>query len=215
MSKIIIDVIGILGVGKSTFCEHLHKLISHATLIHEPVDKWLQIKDKNTGMSLLDTFYNDKKRWTYTFENIAFITRLDALMNVIDDPNISVIIMDGSLVTDKNVYAQTLHDTGFMNSLEWECYNIWNNFYEKHVKQHKVYYVYLHCDPNIIMERVKNRGRQGEKNLDIEYFIGLQKGHDDWLIKDKISNVLTFDFSCSENSEDYNNILKQVVSLVE
>lgn len=214
MSKVIIAILGCLGIGKTTFVKNLQKLIPHAIYVDEPVDKWINLKNKETGKDLLKTYYDDKPRWAYTFQNIAFITRLNLLIEALDRKDYNAVVMDGTLATDKNVYAQMLYDDGLMDSLEWEAYNIWEHFYESHVKTNKIYYVYLRCDPNIILERVKSRNRPQEQNVDITYLNKVQQKHDEWLHSKKESNVFTFDFSCEENSKEYNLILQQVAHLL-
>ena len=44
-------------------------------IIQEPVDEWLNLKDKN-GKNILDCFYSDFKKWSFAFQINAFHTRI-------------------------------------------------------------------------------------------------------------------------------------------
>lgn len=213
MSKTIVSIFGSLGVGKTTLDTHLRKVIPEALYVDEPVDKWLEIKDDD-GTNLLDVFYKDKKRWSYTFQNVAFITRLNALINALANPNHDIIIMDGSIASDKNIYAQMLRDDGQINKLEWEAYNIWETFYQNNIQKNEIYYVYLKCDPKIIKQRVLKRGRPEELDISIEYLQKLEEYLNRWAKGIDPKHLLVCDFSCDENSEDYEKILKQISDLI-
>ena len=79
---IIISIDGNIGSGKSTLINILKdefRFDENIIFLDEPVNEWLQINDGTTN--ILDYFYNDKKRWAYTFQNLAFITRSKLLIN--------------------------------------------------------------------------------------------------------------------------------------
>lgn len=211
--KTIIAILGNIGVGKTTLTKHLQDELSNSLLIQEPVDQWLKIKDPETGENILQRFYQDKKRWTYTFENIAFITRLMRLIEALQSDQ-STIILDGSLATDKNIFAQMLHQDGFMDPLEWQAYNLWNNFYQHYVMQHRIIYVYLKTDPQIALQRIHHRGRPEEKNIKIDYLTKLDQQYEQWLQTKPLDHVLKFDCTCEETSEDYLHMIKQIIQIL-
>ena len=75
MTTHIFTVEGTIGAGKTTLLERLQKEWPEATILLEPVGTWMSIRDRD-GTSLLDHFYADKKRWSYTFQTAAFLTRI-------------------------------------------------------------------------------------------------------------------------------------------
>jgi deoxyadenosine/deoxycytidine kinase len=188
--KIIISIEGNIGVGKSSFIELLKKNLNEEKYeyIPEPVDEWLSLKDEN-GKNLLQTFYEDKKRWGYTFQNIAYLTRMNKIIDAIQKSNKDFIILDRSLSADLNTFTKMLYEEGSMNELEWNAYNMWNNFFDqKFGKDIEHLIVYLRCDPEISYERSKKRNRNEEKEIPLEYFKKLNKYHEDWLMrKEKVS----------------------------
>ena len=64
---------GNMGSGKSEFMELLHKLFDdNITCRKEPQYKWKCTQhSKECTSNLLDLFYSDTKRWSYTFETSA------------------------------------------------------------------------------------------------------------------------------------------------
>ena len=67
---------GNVGSGKSTFLKLLEK--NGYKIILEPVDEWTQLKNKD-DKNLLENFYADQERYAYTFQSIAFRTRIKNL----------------------------------------------------------------------------------------------------------------------------------------
>ena len=101
MNPIIISIEGNIGSGKSTLLKLLKERISKWTFLSEPIEEWLKIKDNQD--TILNLFYQDK-RWSYAFQNLAFLTRTEQL-----EKNISqnkIIITERSIETDRNVFQK-------------------------------------------------------------------------------------------------------------
>lgn len=206
----IVSIEGNIGVGKTTFINKLRNIdISDVEFINEPVNEWLNLKDEN-GNNFLDIFYKDMKRWGYTFQNLAYITRMRNVVEKLMVPNNRYVITDRSIETDKNVFAKMLHDDKIMDDLEWNIYNYWNNFFETYIKKttkHNV--IYLKSSPEIAMERIKKRGRIEEATIPFDYIKKLSNYHDDWLIDGNSCNVLVLD--CNQDFENNEEILNDFI----
>lgn len=222
MTKLVISIEGNIGTGKTSFLNSLkNKLSDVAEFIYEPVNEWLDIKDEN-GKNLLDIFYGDKKRWGYTFQNVAYITRMNNLVNMINSTQKNIIIIDRSLSADLNTFAKMLYNDGFISQLEWNAYNKWNDFfnhnYGKNIKQHTIY---LRCDPQVSFERTKIRSRDEEKSIPLEYLKELHLYHDLWLLKDNkpADNTLLLDVNRDfvndgERFEELFGVVKEYITKV-
>ncbi len=66
MEPIIISLDGNIGAGKSTLLNAIRERISEINYVDEPVGQWTVLKNTE-GKNLLELFYEDKKRWAYTF----------------------------------------------------------------------------------------------------------------------------------------------------
>ena len=119
MSKpLIISIEGNIGSGKSTFIKKLEEHWNSSLqldekkifFLSEPVDEWLTIRDENDE-HILSKFYNDQEKYSFTFQMMAYITRLVLLRENIkqNKPN-SLAISERSLYSDKHVFAKMLYD---------------------------------------------------------------------------------------------------------
>jgi deoxyadenosine/deoxycytidine kinase len=130
-SPIIITLDGNIGAGKSTLLEAIRTNVPSVTVIPEPVGEWLTMTNEK-GESLLSLFYADKRRWAYTFQNCAILTRLMDTMKILkeyeaDTSKPRIIITERSVLTDRYVFAEMLHKQGIIEQLEWNLYLKWLN----------------------------------------------------------------------------------------
>lgn len=202
--KTVISIEGNIGVGKSTFTNLLKKYFNNCQIVSEPVDIWINLKD-NDNNSILGLFYKDINRWAYTFQNIAYITRMMKITDAIKSDN-DIIFLDRSLGTDKNVFAKMLYDDKILSDIEYNMYNMWCDFYSKYIDNNDNYIIYLKCTTSVAYERIKKRGREEEKNISLEYLEKLHKYHEEWLLNKE--NVLIVDCDKEfENDEVYQKVI--------
>jgi deoxyadenosine/deoxycytidine kinase len=205
MDKIIISIDGNIGVGKSSFINLLKEQFD-AEYLSEPVDEWISLKDED-GVNLLQTFYNDKKRWGYTFQNIAYITRMNKLVNAIKTSDKRFIIIDRSLEADLNTFAKMLYDGGEMTLLEWNAYNLWNRFYYQHFGEgYQHFVVYLNCQPEVAKLRTMIRCREEEEGIPLTYLQSLNDYHNDWLLPGGIPEPTTLVLDCNHDFVNDSNV---------
>lgn len=211
--KIIISIEGNIGVGKSTFIDILKTkwdMDGGCEVISEPVDIWTNLINSD-GKNILQTFYEDVPRWAYSFQNVACITRMMKMEDIIRTSDSKYIFLDRSLGTDKNVFEAMLHDNGQLNQIEHSMYNLWCDFYHKYVRsQSNQIYIYLKAKPETCAQRIKKRGRVEEESISLEYLRGLNDYHDKWLQNEQ--NVIIID--CEEEFEidedKHNQMINQI-----
>ena len=63
---------GNIGAGKSTLLQLIKEQLPHISVALEPVDDW---QKQIYGQSLLTNFYQNGKRWAYTFETFTMMNR--------------------------------------------------------------------------------------------------------------------------------------------
>ena len=183
MSHIIISLDGNIGAGKSTLLSEIRKSIPDLRVVDEPVGQWTALKN-NTGKNLLELFYEDKKRWAYTFQNCAILTRLKNIKEAVEELDANgkgpqVILTERSVLTDKYVFAQMLRDSGDIDDLEWELYDSWFSIFSK---QHQVNgIIYLSTSSTTSKDRIHIRNRQGEDRIQLDYLDALDRQHKQWI----------------------------------
>ena len=177
---------GNIGSGKTTLCSILAtELESQANIHYEPVDLWTSVKDKNTGKSILDEFYQNQPRWSYSMQSITFLTRF-MKMSAMNSPQTcgKVDLLERSIFSDKNVFARSLYDSGKMMNLEWNWYNKW---FDQTIRMHpeSVWkpegFIYIRADPAVSFARMQKRNRGAEAGVPIEYLETLHRYHDEFL----------------------------------
>jgi len=175
---VIISLDGNIGAGKSTLLEAIRRDMPEVEVVQEPVGEWEQLRDAQ-GRSLLQLFYEDKKRWSYTFQNCAILTRLNAIKQALANTTKKVLITERSVLTDRFVFAQMLRDSGDLNKLEWELYLKWFDTFASELPLKAVIHVTtgVKCSTN----RIQERGRDGEQSIPVEYLTALDAQHHKWL----------------------------------
>lgn len=182
---IIFSIEGNIGAGKTTQLKQLLEIHPEYNYVDEPVDTWMSLKDDNE-QNLLELFYKDMNRWSYTLQNCAFITRYTSLMNKVNDykqnPSkykSNVFITERSVLTDRYVFAEMLKDNKHLQPLEWSLYTMWFDYFIKDIKIHGL--IYIQANPNLCKERIGIRNRDGEENIQLDYLFDLQSFHDKWI----------------------------------
>ena len=117
---------GNIGAGKTTFIEAferycIEKNIKNAFIKREPVDQWLNTKDK-TGKNLLEYFYEDTEKYGFAFQMNAFISRTNDILDM--NPN-KINFVERSVFTDKNVFMECNFKRGSITEIEYNIYQQW------------------------------------------------------------------------------------------
>jgi len=175
----IISLDGNIGVGKTTLLNAIRNRFPDILIVPEPVDTWMSLKDES-GKNLLELFYEDKKRWAYTFQNAAILSRLRLLQEAVASAKPGQIILtERSVLTDKFVFAEMLRSSGEMNVLEGSLYNMWYSTFASSLPMAGILYVTTGVD--VARERIQKRGRQGEEGITAEYLTALDRQHRAWI----------------------------------
>jgi deoxyadenosine/deoxycytidine kinase len=183
MSHIIISLDGNIGAGKSTLLAEIRNRLHDVHIVDEPVGQWTALKNAE-GKNLLELFYEDKKRWAYTFQNCAILTRLKNIQDAVENLDLTVkepqvIITERSVLTDKHVFAEMLYDAGDIDPLEWELYESWFNIFGKKYPVRGI--IYISTSSATSKERIQIRNRQGEDRIGLDYLDALDNQHKKWI----------------------------------
>jgi deoxyadenosine/deoxycytidine kinase len=175
---LVISLDGNIGAGKSTLLEAIRTSMADVEVVTEPVGEWTKLKNED-GRSLLELFYEDKRRWAYTFQGCAFLTRVKALRSVLATTQARVVITERSVLTDRYVFAEMLRESGDMDSLEWELYARWFDMFAADAPMGGV--IYLTTGVATSAARIGVRGRTGEGAIPAAYLTALEAQHEKWL----------------------------------
>jgi deoxyadenosine/deoxycytidine kinase len=181
---IVISVEGGIGAGKTTLLEHIASAMPDVMTVPEPVGEWMRLKNAE-GKSLLELFYEDKHRWSYTFQNCAILTRILGLKHALRDCKKKIIITERSVLTDRFVFAEMLRDAGDIDAMEWDLYMKWFDAFAADLPVRGV--IHLTTGVGTSAERIIKRGRHGEEHIPIDYLSALDAQHHKWLDNSKLA----------------------------
>lgn len=178
---------GNIGSGKSTLIRLMMQTKAQFIYMLEPVDEWNNIVDK-TGENILTKFYRDQKKYSFSFQMMAYISRLAKLKRLVKTNPHSIIITERSVLTDKNVFAKMLYDDGNIEDVDYIIYLKW---FEEFIEDVPVDgFIYIDVTAETSYKRVLKRNRSGE-NIPLEYLERCGAYHDQWLAGE--SNILQLD----------------------
>lgn len=241
----IVSIEGNIGSGKSTLLANLKKYFSNNTnviFLKEPVDEWSKITDEN-GNTILERFYADQSKYSFSFQIMAYISRLKLLKEAVSQIKYSqetfiknrnqqmlvnyneqenyfelpkyIIITERSLFTDKMVFAKMLYDTGKIEHINYQIYLNWFNTFADEFPINKI--IYVKTKPTICHNRINTRNREGEDNIPIEYLQSCNKYHENMLDQNSPDCVCNKQLIINGNDNIYNNenILQEWTNSVE
>lgn len=224
---ILVSIEGNIGAGKSFLLAQLREAHPEWVFIDEPVEFWESLKNEQDE-SLLQVFYKNQRRWSYTFQNCALLSRYQNIETCIggkravyekmlqDESNSStdikdeqckVFITERCLDTDREVFAKMLHSDGQLDSLEMDLYNRWFNMLQTNSTQLGAI-VYVDTMPGLCSDRINLRARNGEGGIPLEYLNNLDTFQNKWIDTTEVPVVRTL-------SDDLPKVEKFVADLID
>lgn len=199
-APIIVSFDGNIGSGKSTTCYEYEQYLARrmssdadatdaivfptitsfkdeVCFLDEPVALWNQVCDKD-GVNILTNLYKDIRANAFKFQMMAYISRLALLRKAVKNPKIKLIITERSVETDRNVFAKMLYDTGDISHDEFQIYTLWFDEFLTDVPLAGI--VYINASPDVCVERIGKRAREGE-TIQTEYIQRCHQYHEDWI----------------------------------
>ena len=194
MAAKVISIEGNIGSGKSTLLSHLKQSLSAENIpqiifLQEPVDEWENIKDEQ-GNTMIQKFYGDQTKYSFSFQMMAYISRLALLKKSIEENPDAIVITERSLFTDKFVFAKMLYDSKKMESVEYQIYLRW---FDNFVNDFPINCtIYVKTDPEMCHTRIARRSRNGESTISLDYLNDCHKYHESMMQvhADKSHNIL-------------------------
>lgn len=176
---------GNIGSGKTTLLKHIEDYVSSHVdtlarrnvkvhILYEPVDIW-------QSFGLLQRYYENPTRWGYTFQNIAFITKMMLLGKLSTEPN-NYYIVERSPYSDRKCFAQTCYENGHISPMEMTAYDLWYNHYMPEFEaKHRIGYIYLQTSVGDCMTRINTRRRTEEDGIPRDYVANIHDKHETFM----------------------------------
>jgi len=190
----IISIEGNIGSGKTTLLTKLKELYANNNnvfFLKEPVEEWETILDSD-GNTMLQKFYADQERYSFSFQMVAYISRLAIIRNALKLNPGAIFITERSLFTDKYVFAKMLYDKNKIESVNYQIYLKWFNEFANEFPIESI--IYVKAEPSICHQRIHKRARLGENVIPIEYLNLCDQYHNNYInIMKNNSNITDLD----------------------
>jgi deoxyadenosine/deoxycytidine kinase len=203
---------GNIGAGKSTFLKLINKQLPYVSIGLEPLNNW---HTEESGKSLLRQFYEQPKRWAYTLETLALMSRVQEHM-LEQKHTHELRIVERSIYSGFYCFAQNSYQSGFLTDIEWSVYKEWFHFLADNTCSIPQGFVYLKVDPEIALERIRMRNRSAESGITLSYLKDIDKLHSDFLLEKKnidtkLKDVPVLVLDCNTDFEHNSKQLEQLL----
>ena len=172
-SKKIYSIEGNIGAGKTTILKIIGKKFDDVTFVEEPVSQWQNLG----GDNLLEKFYKDPERWGFTFEFYSMLSKIKCLLKASESEK-NIVIIERSLLSNK-IFFDISKDMNKLNDLEYGMLINTYNFYMQNIYPMLNGIIYLNTPVDLCVQRIIQRNRGEEVNVDKNYLLMLKDKFDE------------------------------------
>ncbi|KAJ8400447.1 hypothetical protein AAFF_G00395710 [Aldrovandia affinis] len=172
--KLVICIEGNIASGKTTCLDYFSKA-SDIEVLTEPVSKWRNVQGHNP----LGLMYQDPTRWGLTLQTYVQLTMLDRHLCTTPAP---VRMMERSIYSAKYIFVENLYRSGKMPDVDFVVLSEWFDWITQNISIPVDLIVYLQTTPETCFARLKERCREEEKMIPMEYLETIHQLYEDWLI---------------------------------
>ncbi|WP_439129213.1 2-amino-4-hydroxy-6-hydroxymethyldihydropteridine diphosphokinase [Polaribacter sp.] len=192
-----IAIEGNIGAGKTSL----------AKMITEEYNAKL-VLERFADNPFLPKFYKDKERYAFPLEMSFLADRYQQL----SDDLAQFDLFKNFLVSDYYIFKSLIFAQVTLSEDEYLLYRKMFNLIYKEITKPDLY-VYLYQNTERLLENIKKRGRNYEKNIESEYLKKIQEGYKNFINTQKDLNLLVIDVSDLDfvnNKKDYNYIIDKI-----
>lgn len=160
-------VAGNIGTGKTSLTERLGERLGWRTAFESVIEN-----------PYLSDFYDDMDAWSFQLQVFFLGHRAQQHLELAEDERSA--IADRSIYEDAKIFARALHHQGSLMERDYMAYRrvfdlVVNNLPEPDLL------IYLTATPEVLMKRIRERGRKMEAGITPEYLSLLDSFYRDWM----------------------------------
>jgi len=177
MAKHFVLVAGNIGSGKTSLTERIGKRLGWETAYESVVDN-----------PYLSDFYKDMRQWAFHL-NVFFLgDRADQHKQLATMSSSAII--DRSIYEDAEIFARAAVELGTLSERDYHTYR---RVFEQvvHGLPTPDLLIYLSAPTHVLLDRIRQRGRDMEQGMSLDYLDLLEQFYDEWLAVFDLCPVLT------------------------
>jgi deoxyadenosine/deoxycytidine kinase len=200
-----VAVAGNIGVGKTNLTTLLANHLGWRAYYEPVIDN-----------PYLDDFYEDMARWSFHLQVFFLSKRFEIHREMVssDEP----CIQDRTIYEDKEIFAATLHRQGFMSDRDFRNYTALFDAMTSFLRTPDLI-VYLRAGVGALLDRIRCRGRDCERDISPGYLEALNAAYEDWCDRaGRMTRVLaleTEDLDLVSDESAVEHTLAEIVSRLE
>lgn len=165
--KVFVSIAGNIGSGKSSLTSLTAKEFN-----------WTPYFEKVKNNPYLNDFYKDMNRWSFNLQVYFLSHRFKTHKEILKKK--SSVIQDRSIYEDVEIFAKNLYLLGKMNKRDYNNYSKLFKEMTSFLKPPDLM-IYLRSSLPKLVKQIKLRGREFEKNIDVNYLEKLNESYEDWI----------------------------------
>ena len=125
-----------------------------------------------------------------------------------------LLIIERSVLTDRNVFAKLLHENGKISNMEWDLYTQWYEWLSKEFSIRPDRFIYLKADPQTSYKRMRKRLRDEEDGVPFEYIQQVHDKHEEWMTKLNSVDIIDVNDDFVEHESNQERLMQIVMSII-
>jgi deoxyadenosine/deoxycytidine kinase len=175
--KHLVLVAGNISAGKTSLTERVGNRLGWRTAFESVGDN-----------PYLADFYADMRQWAFHLQVFFLGHRARQHMVLANAPQSA--IADRSIYEDAYIFARALHHLGNLSERDYKSYRVVFDLLIEGLPRPDLL-LYLRAPVEMLMERIRSRGRDMERGITPEYLRLLDRFYEEWLEVYELSPVLT------------------------
>ena len=167
MANWLVLVAGNIGTGKTSLAERLGDRLGWRTAFESVMDN-----------PYLGDFYQDMDAWAFHLQVFFLGHRAKQHLELAHDECSA--IADRSIYEDAKIFARALYHQGSMSERDYLAYRRVFDLVINNLPRPDLL-IYLDAPPEVLMERIRQRGRDMESGISLEYLSLLDSFYKDWM----------------------------------
>jgi deoxyadenosine/deoxycytidine kinase len=199
MMKHLVLVAGNISAGKTSLTERVGSRLGWRTAFESVGDN-----------PYLAEFYADMAQWAFHLQVFFLGHRARQHQALAEGPQSA--IADRSIYEDAYIFARALHHLGNLSERDYVSYRTVFDLVMEGLPKPDLL-LYLKAPVEVLMERIRRRGRDMERGITAEYLRLLDRFYEEWLAVYDLSPVLTIrtdDLDFVHRPEDLDIVVERV-----